>query len=332
MKKLCRIAAVLFAAAVLFTGCSSPNGGGGGGSAGSAEPLFNESELDVTLNPGEFQLTDGTYSFKSIRTANDDNQTSIEQYEFTVSNGVLTLTKAYETHSGPIPSNVTSAQIEEAKANGYVINGNTYSYTEELTGHHFEEAKSEITVSYVTGSFNNGAKTNSAKTKFFAKDSNSYFTGKCYLEKKSGSSSSNNNTQQGGTDSEDLWKVVYNGTTLDYDLTEDDLWECVDMYGLEEGDFTVDLSTNTVTLEPSGFAKVEAYEEEGGGNSSEETYYTVFTEDGEYDEWPASDVARMIAAAGLELDTDYFIDEEYKEIYLTDEGFDKVLDYKATLR
>ena len=128
------------------------------------------------------------------------------------------------------------------------------------------------------------------------------------------------------------WKIVYNGRTYIDDLTYADIQDGIEeMELVETTDYTIDQSAKTVTLTSSGYAKVEAYEEEyaqGGGNGgvSGTGEWKM-----EYDGFPLgtnmswSQVQAALKGMKLIETTDYTINESTKTVTLKDAGFAKVM-------
>lgn len=184
IKKILNVgaAAVLAMVAGMMISCTPAAGGGN-----DTSPLFTEDELTVELKYGEVTLADGDYKLKVVQES--DSMSGVAIYEFTVKNGVETYTSATINQSGTIPEGTTPEQLEMAKKEGYVINGNHASiqktYTEEELKKMSGKNMSGPTYAFKYG---NGVKTNAERTKFFLlqtyTESGKTSTQKYYLEKK----------------------------------------------------------------------------------------------------------------------------------------------------
>ena len=179
IKKILNVgaAAVLAMFAGMMISCT-PAAGGGKDTA----PLFTEDELTVELKYGEFTLADGDYKLKQV--LESDSMSGVTIYEFTVKNGVETYTSATMNQSGTIPEGTTPEELEMAKKQGYVINGNHASIQKTAT----EEELKKMSGATNVFKYGNGVKTNAEKTKFFLlhtyTESGKTSTQKYYLEKK----------------------------------------------------------------------------------------------------------------------------------------------------
>lgn len=179
IKKILNVgaAAVLAMVAGMMISCTPAAGGGN-----DTSPLFTEDELTVELKYGEFTLADGDYKLKLV--SESDSMSGVSIYEFTVKNGVETYTSATMNQSGTIPEGTTPEELEMAKKEGYVINGNHASIQKTATE---EELKKMSGLTNVF-KYGNGVKTNAEKTKFFLlqtyTERRKTSTQKYYLEKK----------------------------------------------------------------------------------------------------------------------------------------------------
>ena len=179
IKKILNVgaAAVLAMFAGMMISCT-PAAGGGKDTA----PLFTEDELTVELKNGEFTLADGDYKLKVV--LESDSMSGVQIYEFTVKNGVETYTSATMNQSGTIPEGTTPEELEMAKKQGYVINGNHASIQKTAT----EEELKKMSGQTYFFKYSDGVKTNAERTKFFLlhtyTESGKTSTQKYYLEKK----------------------------------------------------------------------------------------------------------------------------------------------------
>lgn len=183
IKKILNVgaAAVLAMVAGMMISCTPAAGGGN-----DTSPLFTEDELTVELKYGEFTLADGDYKLKLV--SESDSMSGVSIYEFTVKNGVETYTSATMNQSGTIPEGTTPEELEMAKKEGYVINGNHASIQKTATEEELKRMSGKMSGPTYVFKYNNGVKTNAEKTKFFLlqtyTERGKTSTQKYYLEKK----------------------------------------------------------------------------------------------------------------------------------------------------
>lgn len=196
MKKTVKVLGLLLVAAAMFTGCkqnveepSTPSIDG---------ELF--SKEDTTVTASAVELSDGNWTFRLV--AKDDNETGAGELTFSAANGSLDATKDFTfkfSQKGTIPAGTTEAEIEEAKADGYTVDGDKYSFYKEfdaksLTEYMSENPDDDITdcaemmlmiVMNPSVSANSSVpiKTNSDKTKFFAEQTKNEATMTMYFAK-----------------------------------------------------------------------------------------------------------------------------------------------------
>lgn len=131
MKKTIKLLGLLFVAAMLFAGCAN------GSSSSDSTPNINEalfSADDVTVAATKYELADGKWIYRAV--GKSDIDANSEHFEFTLKNGKVDTSadadKKYITStSGTLPANADEATIAAAKAQGYTIDGNKYTYTKE---------------------------------------------------------------------------------------------------------------------------------------------------------------------------------------------------------
>ena len=129
MKKTIKIAGLLFAAAMVFTGCTQPT-------SSSSSPNYNEplfSENDVTVDATKYEIADGNWIFRQIQKT--DTSSTSDHFEFVFKNGQVDTSadmKYITNTSGTLPEGISQAEIDAAvKDLGYKIDGNKYSYSKE---------------------------------------------------------------------------------------------------------------------------------------------------------------------------------------------------------
>ena len=121
----------------------------------------------------------------------------------------------------------------------------------------------------------------------------------------------------GGTSANDKWTIVYSGEVYADDLTWADVQEGIDAMDLvSPDDYTVNQGTKTVTLTASGYAKVEAFE-----NEMKSDMYTVIYGENVLATIPAAAIPYYEAM--LIEGEDYTINESTKTITLTASGMAK---------
>ena len=129
MKKTIKLLGLLFVAAMLFAGCA--NGSSSSDSSSNInEPLFSAD--DVTLAATKYELADGKWVFREID--KDADSESVQHFEFSLKNGQVDTSadkKFISSQSGTMPEGTPQASIDAAKAQGYKIDGNKYTYTKE---------------------------------------------------------------------------------------------------------------------------------------------------------------------------------------------------------
>lgn len=130
------------------------------------------------------------------------------------------------------------------------------------------------------------------------------------------------------------WKIVYNGSTYIDDLTYADIQDGIEeMELVETTDYTIDQSAKTVTLTSSGYAKVEAYEEEyaqggeNGGVSGTGEWKMVYGGNTYANGLTWDAVQTGITSMSLVENTDYTINQSTKTVTLTDSGFAKLMGF-----
>lgn len=168
MKKLTKLSALLLVAAVFIAGCKNPDDSTGGV---SATPLFSESETTIDINASDIELADGNWVYKEIGTASVG--TSVLEYEITLTNGDLAITKGTITQTGTFPEGTTSDYIAEyredveSRGGTLTISGNSYTMTVVATSTQLSSAGLYLGLKLQSAT---GIKTNEAKTKFFYTD------------------------------------------------------------------------------------------------------------------------------------------------------------------
>ncbi len=131
------------------------------------------------------------------------------------------------------------------------------------------------------------------------------------------------------------WDIYYNGQSILGEPEEDDepmTWEDVQrgitMYGLTEGtDYSVNQSSQILTLTKSGYDKIEAIDNAmsqlgDDDDTDSSSVYTVKYKGSTLTTIPEALLPTY--ALILEEDTDYTIDESTKTITLTDAGYAKM--------
>ena len=127
MKKTLKVLGLLFVAAALFAGCKN---NADDEQKNIQEDLFDATELTETATTYEFADGDWTYRHITER----DDMIDAEQIEFTVKDEDLDLSKSITyimLLQGTMPDEVTDAQIEAVKKQGYKVDGNKYSLYKE---------------------------------------------------------------------------------------------------------------------------------------------------------------------------------------------------------
>ena len=182
MKKIIKIAGLLFIAA-MFAGCQNAAGGNTSTSNStftlSREGLFPVSDTPDTMSDiRNITIPDGTWKFKSVWEGKDssaNDESDVKEFTFTKSGTTMTITSGSEYYEGIIPAGTPQDEIDVDIANGYVINGNHYSYlrtwdsdamtsNQEHIDHYFGDFYATSTT--VT------LKKNADNTKFYSKEIN----------------------------------------------------------------------------------------------------------------------------------------------------------------
>lgn len=177
MKKIVKVTALLLVAAAMFAGCKKdadedPLAGVDTG------VLFSSDDVSVAVDPADITFADGDWA-ATIKAEYEEESpytgpvyfTEIERAEFTVSGGDFTFTKGVTTmiEKGSFPEGVlTDEMIEEAKAQGVIISGNSFvqvnveeATAEDLANTDFYINRLNQVVNLVP------VKTNEGKTKYF---------------------------------------------------------------------------------------------------------------------------------------------------------------------
>lgn len=173
MKKTIKMLGLLLVAAAMFLSCAqqAPEEN----KASKKDGLFPAGDTTIAMNSGEFQninLPDGTWSFKFVNDESTNNGGTlwIEELTFTKTGTTRTITKGYKYQEGKIPANTPQAQIDAAVAQGYKINGDSYTYSKDWDASDIATAQARLDTGYLSNfyyNYNNGTlKRNAENTKF----------------------------------------------------------------------------------------------------------------------------------------------------------------------
>ncbi|MBO4638931.1 MAG: hypothetical protein J5710_04180 [Treponema sp.] len=331
--------------AALFFSCANGTGDNGS-SAASSEPLFSAD--DTTVAAASIELSDGNWVYKKVSTDSDGDSSITVKY-FTVSENatklVYTKITSSGNYSGTIPADATQEEIEEAKQAGYVISGNTYTYsgTKDYTSEELAEVNEHASVYEfpIQSQSRSSLKTNENKSKYTWteewSDEDYSETSKYYLMKTSGgnSNSSDSSTNNNGTNASDTeYTIVYGDETLET-LNEKE-FESFSEFLEERQDYTI--NGKTISLKTDGYTKytviktlfeiyenpnsidlsscyIVVYDKDGDGNTDEEEDLVIML--------PSKILNGFIQVTGVTPPDDYSINEQTKTITLTASGYQK---------
>ena len=331
------------------------NGGNGSGISDSTTPVTETplvSASDVTVSATEIELSDGKWSYKEVSEFTQDiyNIKAIKEKEMTVSENGNTVeyTAMKKTEYVTIKSGATAEQIEAAKematAQGYKIDGNSFSLTKVYSDKELKEKSKYAISDFIPNSkktFTN-IKTNSDKTKYswtITETSTAYLSEEdaknevngvemteiiqATLVKISGSPATNNTSDDSNVEvtiPSDEYGLIYDGVVLEIIKKAD-----ADFYKTEfdEDDYTA--TGNTITLNSSGFASYLGMmsDEMSKGGKGTINLYAIVVYKNEVINY-LTQQQYFDSANKLAMPADYTLKGGDRIIILTDAGWDKV--------